>query len=256
MHPAVKNILFWPYQLWVWLVLAPFVAIWSLTCGFLAVLVAATVSQSFASRFIARPWARVCAWLTPIFVTVEGAENADPNQSYIIVCNHESQYDILLIYGWLNLDVRWVMKKELRKIPGIGIGCEKVGHIIVDRKDPEQARAAINDALQVLGNDIGILFFPEGTRSRDGRLLPFKKGAFRVAIEQQVPLLPMTVIGTRDVLSAKSMRLFPGRVKLVIHPPIDTSGMDLQSIRELMDQARAVIESARLGSPDGSDQPA
>ncbi len=245
MQPAIKKILFWPYQLWVWLILFPFIAIWSLSCGFLAVLVAVTVSQSFSSRYVARPWARVCAWITPIFVSVEGHENARPGQSYIIVCNHESQYDILLIYGWLNLDLKWVMKKDLRKIPGIGIGCEKVGNIIVDRKDPEQAHAAINDALQVLNKGIGILFFPEGTRSRDGRMLPFKKGAFRIAVEQQTPILPMTVVGTRDVLPAKTFRLFPGRVKLVIHPPIDTLDMDLLDVRKLMDKTRAIIESAK-----------
>ncbi len=248
MQPVVKKILFWPYQLYVWLILMPFVAVWSLFCGFLAVVVAITVSQSFSSRYVARSWARVCAWLTPVFVSVEGHDNAKPGTSYIIVSNHESQYDILLIYGWLDLDVKWVMKKEIRKIPGIGIGCEKVGHIIVDRKNPEQAKAAINDALQVLGKGIGILFFPEGTRSRDGRMLPFKKGAFRLAIEQQVPILPMTVIGTRDVLAAKSIRVFPGRIKLVIHPPIETRGMDLQNVRELMDKSRAIINSARTES--------
>ena len=248
MHPVARKILFWPYQLWVWLILFPFIAVWSLVMGMLAVVVAMAVSQSFSSRVVARSWARVCAWMTPIFVTVEGKENARPGQSYIMVCNHESQYDILLIYGWLNLDVKWVMKKELRKLPGIGIGCEKVGHIMVDRKDPEQARGAINDALQVLENGIGILFFPEGTRSRSDRMLPFKKGAFRVAIEQQVPMLPMTVVGTRNVLPADSLRLFPGRVKLVIHPPIDTTGMGLQNVKELMDKSRAVIDSARLES--------
>ena len=245
MYPAVKKILFWPYQLYVWLILLPFIALWSLFMGGLAVVVAMAVSQSFSSRVVARSWARVCAWLTPIFVTVEGRENAKAGQSYIVVCNHESQYDILLIYGWLDLDLKWVMKKELRKIPGIGIGCEKVGHIIVDRKDPEQARAAINNTLKVLDDDIGILFFPEGTRSRTDRLLPFKKGAFRVAVDQQVPLLPMTVVGTRNVLPAGSFRLFPGRVKLIIHPPIDTTGLDLQDVRALMEQTRSVIDSAR-----------
>ncbi len=249
MQPLVKQILFWPYQLWVWLILFPFIAVFSLISGFLAVIVAMAVSQSFSSRVVARSWARICASLTPIFVSVEGAENARPGQSYIIVCNHESQYDILLIYGWLNLDVKWVMKKELRKIPGIGIGCEKVGHIMVDRKDPEQAKAAINEALNVLDKGIGILFFPEGTRSRDGNMLPFKKGAFRVAIEQQIPLLPMTVVGTRAVLAAKSLRLFPGRVKLVIHPPVDTTGMGLQDVRELMSRSRDIIDSARVESP-------
>ena len=244
MRSAIKKVLFWPYQLYVWLVLAPLISILSLVFGFTAVAAAVLVSQSFSSRYVARTWAKLCAWLTPIFVTVEGQENARAGQSYIVVSNHESQYDILLIYGWLDMDVKWVMKKELRKIPGIGIGCEKVGHIIVDRSDPEQARAAINDALQLLGKGIGILFFPEGTRNRDGRLLPFKKGAFRIAIDADLPVMPVTILGTREVMPAKTMRLFPGRVKVVVHPAIEHREIDLEHMRDLMLATRDAIASA------------
>jgi 1-acyl-sn-glycerol-3-phosphate acyltransferase len=158
----------------------------------------------------------------------------------VVVSNHQSQYDILLIYGWLKLDLKWVMKKELRKIPGIGIGCEKAGHIFIDRQDPMQARKAIKDALDRMTRGVGILFFPEGTRSRDGRLLSFKKGAFRLAIDQELPLLPVTLVGTRNVLPARSLSLFPGRIKMVIHPEIDSKG---KSVEQLIDETRAAITS-------------
>jgi 1-acyl-sn-glycerol-3-phosphate acyltransferase len=153
-------------------------------------------------------------------------------------------YDILVIYGFLALDLKWVMKKELRKIPGIGIGCEKAGHIFVERKNPKQAAQAIGEALERLGEGIGLLFFPEGTRSIDGHLLPFKKGAFRTAIDQQIPILPVTLVGTRDVLPAKTVSLFPGRVRMVIHPPIETAGMSVDQVGELMQSSRARIMSA------------
>jgi len=241
----MKKILYWPYQIYVWLLFLPLVAVLSLFSGFLSVLMAMVVNPHWASRHVAARWARLLARLTPIWVSVEGAENARKHQSYVVVANHQSQYDILLLYGWLDLDLKWVMKKELRKIPGIGIGCEKVGHIFVDRKKPVAARQAISDALQRMGSGIGILFFAEGTRSADGRLLPFKKGAFVTAIEQGVPVLPVTIIGTRDVLPARTLRLFPGRVRMVVHPEIPTSGSEAMDMSTLRDRTRAVIESAQ-----------
>lgn len=237
----MRRILFWPYQLYAWLIFMPFVALWTLLCGWLTVLVAIIVNPRIASRWVAVPWARVTAWLTPMWVSVQGSEHANPARTYVVVSNHASQYDILAVYGWLNLDLKWVMKQELRKIPGIGIGCEKAGHIFVDRKRPEKAKQAINDALLRLGSGVGILFFPEGTRSLDGRLLPFKTGAFRTALDQELPILPVTLIGTRDILPAKTRRLFPGRARMVVHPAIETDGRDL---RDLLKEARATISQA------------
>ena len=138
-----------------------------------------------------------------------------------------------------------MIKQEVRKIPAIGFGCEKVGHIFIDRKNPTEARRTIEGALDRLGNGIGILFFAEGTRSPDGKLLPFRKGAFRIAIEQQLPVLPVTVIGTRNILPPKSLKPFPGRTRMVIHPAIETDGMSPEQIGELMNRVKTVISSAQ-----------
>ncbi|MDH3787060.1 MAG: 1-acyl-sn-glycerol-3-phosphate acyltransferase [Xanthomonadales bacterium] len=236
----MKAILFWPYQLYVWLIFLPLVIVLTLLFSFLTVIFATLVNPEWASRVFAATWGKLLATLTPVKVTVEGAENARPGQSYVVASNHQSQFDILLIYGWLKLDLKWVMKKELRKIPGIGIGCEKAGHIFVDRSDPKQARRAISEALDCISRGVGILFFPEGTRSLDGRLLSFKKGAFRLAKDQELPLLPITLVGTRDVLPARSLRLFPGAIKMVIHPAIHP---DDKSVEQLIDETRAAIRS-------------
>lgn len=240
----MKKILFWPYQLYVWLFFAPMAILLTAFFSLCTIIFATLVNPQFASRVFAVTWAKCCAWLTPIRVTVTGAENALQSRSYVVASNHQSMYDILVIYGWLRLDMKWVMKQELRKVPAIGSGCAAAGHIFVDRRNPKKAAAAITAALDRLGDGIGILFFPEGTRSMDGRLLPFKKGAFRTAIDQQIPLLPVTVTGTRDILPNKTLKLFPGRAQLVIHPAIETQGLTLDDIEPLMQKSRDAIHSA------------
>lgn len=240
----MKKILFWPYQLYVWLIFFPLVIVLTLLFSTLTVISATLVNPHFASRVFAVTWAKLLGFLTPIRVTVDGSENAQRSRSYIVASNHQSMYDILVIYGWLQLDLKWVMKKELRKIPGIGIGCEKAGHIFVERRVPRLAAQAITEALERLGDGIGVLFFPEGTRNTDGKLLPFKKGAFRTAIDQQIPILPITLNGTRDILPNKTLSLFPGRAQIVIHPAIETKGMTVEQVSELMAETRAVISSA------------
>jgi len=240
----MKKFLFWPYQLYAWLILMPLGGILTLLFSTLAVIFSVLVSPRFASRVVASTWGRLLAWLTPVIVSVEGGENARQERSYVVVCNHQSAVDILVVYGWLKLDLKWVIKQELRKIPGLGIGCEKVGHIFVDRKKPGKAHQALTEALEHLGNGIGILFFAEGTRSPDGKLLAFKKGAFRTAIEQQLPVLPVTLIGTRDILPPNSFNPFPGHARMIIHPAIETDGMSELHIVDLMNQAKKMISSA------------
>ena len=237
----MKKFLFWPYQVYVWLIFMPAMAVITLSFGLLTALCATLFNARLASRVFGANWARVLAWLTPMLVCVRGAEHADRRRTYVVVCNHQSQYDILLVYGWLDLDLKWVMKQELRKVPGIGIGCEKAGHIFIDRQNPRAARAEVRKALARLGDGVGILFFAEGTRSPDGKLLPFKKGAFRFAIEQQLPILPVSLVGTREILPARTLRLFPGRATMIIHPPIETAGMNAGQVESLLQQTRGVI---------------
>lgn len=237
----MKAALFWPYQIYVWLVFFPLVIILTLLFSSLTIIFAALVNPEWASRVFAATWAKTLAYLTPIRVSVEGGEHAHRGQSYVVVLNHQSQYDILVVYGWLELDLKWVIKQELRKIPGIGLGCEKAGHIFVDRKNPKQASKVIREALARLGDGVGILFFPEGTRSLDGHLLPFKRGAFRLATEQELPILPVTLVGTRDIMPAKSLKPFPGSVRMVIHPAISAQGKEVE---QLMEETRSAISSA------------
>jgi 1-acyl-sn-glycerol-3-phosphate acyltransferase len=241
----MRRIAFWLYQVYVFVIFMPLGLILTFMAGWLTVGAATVWNPRVASRYVAANWARLICWMTPLAVEIEGAENADPERTYVVVCNHQSQYDIFLVYGYLKLDLKWVLKAELRKAPGVGIGCEKAGHIFVDRSNPEQAKKAVSDALDSVGNGVGVLFFAEGTRSMDGRLRPFKKGAFRLAAMQGLPILPVTIIGTRDIQKPKSLFIFPGRVKMVIHPPIEVSKNGAAAdVTDLVTRTRSAIASA------------
>ena len=187
-------------------------------------------------------WARFNSFITPMFVSVVGKENIDPSRSYVVVGNHQSQYDIFVVYGWLPIDFRWVMKIELRKVPIIGYYCFKAGHIFIDRSNSKAAIDTINAAKSRIKDGTSVFFFPEGTRSGTGRLIEFKKGAFKFAIDMGLPVLPVTIIGTRDILPDRSVDLVPGNAALVIHKPIEIDGYTMDNIGELADRARQAIQ--------------
>lgn len=194
-------------------------------------------------------WARFNSFITPMFVTVKGAENIDRGRSYVVVANHQSQYDIFVIYGWLPIDFRWVMKIELRKVPILGYYCYKAGHIFIDRSNRESSIRTINEAKAKIANGTSVLFFPEGTRSETGQLIEFKKGAFKFALDMGLPVLPITIIGTREILPDNSIGLFPGSATMIIHKPIEIEGYSDDSIDGLIDRAREAIQSGLDGHP-------
>ncbi|MCP3997595.1 MAG: 1-acyl-sn-glycerol-3-phosphate acyltransferase, partial [bacterium] len=183
------------------------------------------------------------AFLTPMRVTVAGRERIDPEQSYVIVANHQSPYDIYVLYGWLGIDFKWVLKQELRKVPGLGIGCEKLGHIYVDRSNSHAAIRSINEARERITRGTSVIFFAEGTFGNGRELLAFKKGAFRMALDLGLPILPVTIVGTREILPGGSWDLFPGRAKLIVHEPMEITGHEPGKLRPLIQEVRAVVQS-------------
>ena len=165
----------------------------------------------------------------------------------MVVSNHQSHYDPLVICGWSGLDIRWVMKRELRKIPIFGYACEKGGEfIVIDRKNIDSAIASMKAAADRIKNGTSVLFFAEGTRSISGKLGDFKKGAFRMAQELKLPILPISVVNTEKILRAKSLKLFPGTADLVIHKPVD--------IAKYKDQLDKLIEDVKGTIQRGLDE--
>jgi len=243
----------WPYQLWKYLVVGPVGCVATLLGSTAVLVLIPFVNPSTLSRVVAGTWARTVAGLIPMPVTVLGRENVDPEQSYVVVSNHQSLSDILVLYGWLGIDFRWVMKQELRSIPGLGAACEKLGHIYIDRSNHQAAITSINAAKDRITGGTSVLFFPEGTRSFDGRLKLFKKGAFRFALDAGLPILPVTVDGACDVLPARRYDLRPGRARLVIHPPVATGELAANDVPALTRKIRSIIGSSLPESSESGE---
>ena len=241
MTNLLKKTLIYPYQLWVWAVFAPLLAILTLLFALYALVLIQFFGGSIASRLAGVPWARLICFLTPVWIRVRGRENISTRQSYVVVANHQSQYDIVVLYGWLGVDFRWVMKKELRKIPGLGIACEKIGHIFIDRSNTKKALESLEAAKKAITDGVSVIFFPEGTRSSTGKLGSFKMGAFKMAKDLDLPVLPVTISGTRNVLKTKSVLLWPGKVEMTIHPPIPAGELTEKALK---DNTHAVMSEA------------
>jgi 1-acyl-sn-glycerol-3-phosphate acyltransferase len=243
MKPTRKllYLLYRPYQ---WLIFFPLFFINTLIFGVIAVVFSSLVNQRIGSYFGGVVWSRFNAFMVPMFVKVSGKKNIKPGTSYIVIPNHQSYFDVFLIYGWLGLDIKWVMKKELHKIPGLGFGSEKVGHIFIDRSNNRAAIDSLAKAKKRLVNGTSVVIFPEGTRSETGKTGDFKRGAFKLAIELGLPILPVTVINTKNILPANSLNIMPGKVSMVIHEPVDISLYTEDMMAELILRVKTIIISA------------
>ncbi len=199
---------------------------------------------SFASRW----WARIIIWASLIPVTVEGKENIDRSTSYVFVANHQGAYDIFLICGFLGAEIRWMLKRSLEKIPFLGIGCRHAGYIYVDKGNPGAVRATYRRAEQALQGGASLMAFPEGSRTKTGQLNRFKKGAFALADELQLPVVPMTINGSYDILPPQRDGGFICRhpLKLTIHEPILPQSRGEENIERLMTESYTAIAHSVL----------
>ncbi len=199
------------------------------------------------SRFntgVMRLWARILLLAAGVRVTVEGKEHIQPNTSYIIVANHQSHMDIPVLISALPLPIRIISKKELFKIPVFGWGMRAIGILEIDRSNRKQAIATLNRAAEIIReHHLSILAFPEGTRSPDGKIHPFKKGPIILAIDSKIALLPVTVIGTFHILPKKTLKLRSGRVRVIIHPPYPTEHLSLSDRHRVVQEIHDIIAS-------------
>jgi len=193
-------------------------------------------------------WGRAVIRNASIDLDVVGRENLRPGETYLVMSNHQSLYDIPVLFQVVGPNVRMIAKRELFGVPIFGGALQASGFVAIDRSDRNEAIRSLDRARAVLQGGTHVWIAPEGTRSRTGKLLPFKKGAFYLAFEAGLPILPVTLRGTRDALPAKGLRSIPGaKVLVTIHPHVDPrpySARGKTGRQELMDEVRNTIESA------------
>jgi len=205
------------------------------------VLGAVSVASSLVDRTgrfahaCARLWSRLILVTTGVRVRVEGLQEIAPGKTYIFVSNHQSIYDIPVIFWWLPYQLRIIAKESLGSFPFIGWHLRRSGHLLVDRRKPDRA-GILAKWRDLVVNGLSLIIFPEGTRSADGRVGRFKAGSFMLAIEAGLPVVPLSIVGTRLVMRKGQLAVAPGDVTLVIHPPIETARAD----RPTIDDARAL----------------
>ena len=191
-------------------------------------------------------WSKIICRVLLLPIHVEGRENIDSRQSYVFVANHQGPFDIFLIYGYLGRNCKRMMKKALRKMPLVRYACVKARHIFVDKSGPKAIKETIDNARRTLQGGTSLVVFPEGSRSFTGHMGLFRKGAFQLADELQLPVVPLTIDGSFDVLTRMAGVNFVHRhpMRLVIHKPIFPTSHSPEDIRRTMDESYRVIMSA------------
>lgn len=200
-------------------------------------------SKAKAQQF-PRAWGRLLCWIANIRVRVEGGEDLDPAKPYIFIGNHCSMADIMAFSGYIRHDYRWIAKKELFNIPVFGAGMKAVDYIPIDRSHGREAVQSLNDAAQRIAEGCSVILFPEGTRSADGHLQPFKTGAVMLAIKAGVELVPVGFNGTHQALPKGKLLSRGGEVVLRLGTPMPTAGFkakDKQELAALLQQRVAAL---------------
>ncbi len=189
-------------------------------------------------------WSRAFCRLLFLPVSVTGRENTAERRSYVFVANHQGAFDIFMVYGFLGRNFKWMMKQSLRNIPLVGKACESAGFIFVDKRSPKSIQHTYENARRVLTGGTSLVVFPEGARSFTGHMGVFRKGAFQLAEELKLPVVPVTIDGSFQALPRTKGIGFVHRHRLTmtIHKPIDTHE---KGMREVMAEAYSTIMSAQ-----------
>lgn len=201
---------------------------------------------------IVYPWAhwggRMWLKLSGVKIVVRGLEKLDPATSYVFVSNHRSYLDTATLFTCLGRHVGLIAKKEVLKVPVLGYGMGFVGIVAIDRSNRERAVATMKAATDRLRGGLSIAVFTEGTRALPGQLLPFKKGPFYMAIEAGVPVVPVAILNSDNLMGKRTGMAFPGTMEVVVMDPIPTTGLNTETdVNPLVDQAHEAVARVVLG---------
>jgi 1-acyl-sn-glycerol-3-phosphate acyltransferase len=231
--------------------LIPCITIYTIVFGTLSLLSSVFDRRGHFAHWCARMWSRLILATSRVRVVARGLERLEPGRTYVFVSNHQSLFDIPILFWSLPYQLRIIAKESLGQIPFIGWHLRRTGHMLVDRTRPEPTKI-VRWASRLTSNGLSLIVFPEGTRSRDGRVARFKGMSFYLALEAGLPVVPLSVIGSRHVMLRGRVTTYPGEVRLIVHEPIDTSGMAGSDAKEFGERVRRIIApdaESDAGSP-------
>ncbi len=221
----------------------PLLLIWTVMISLMVIIGCSLGGGHFWGYYPGKWWGQAIIRLLLIPVKVEGRENMKENESYVIAANHQGSFDIFLIFGFLGRQFKWMMKHQLRRVPFVGFACEKSHQIFVDKRGPRKVKETYDKARATLRGGMSLVVFPEGARSFTGHMGVFRRGAFMLANELQLPILPLTINGSFDIMprmrDGKWVTWHP--LKLTVHKPIYPEGQGAEDITRRMNECYNAI---------------
>jgi 1-acyl-sn-glycerol-3-phosphate acyltransferase len=232
-----------PYHWWrTVFFLIPAIAIYTIVLGTISVLSSFVDPSGDVGHRCARAWAWLILRTTGVRVTAVGLERLDPARSYVLASNHQSIYDIPIVFASVPLQLRIVAKASLGRFPFLGWHLQRTGHLLVDRRNP--GAGILKKMSRLIGGARSLIIFPEGTRSEDGTVGRFKAGSFLLAIDAGLPVVPISIARSRHVMLKGRLMTCPGEVTLTVHAPIPTDGVTREQVRALAEQVRTIVRPA------------
>ena len=251
-----------PYHWWrTVFYLIPAISLYTLVLGTTSIVSSLFDHRGYFAHKCARAWSWLILKTTGVRVSVEGLERIAPGRTYIFVSNHQSIYDIPVLFASLPYQLRIIAKASLARFPVLGWHLKRGGHLFVDRKNPDRA-GILKRWRALVSEGLSLIIFAEGTRSWDGRVARFKGGSFLLAIEAGLPIVPLAVIGTRQVMPKGRLRTEPADVRLVVHDAIQPPALDAPGAHDakaLADRVHAIVagtvetlQNGRMAAPRDS----
>lgn len=227
-----------------WLI--PVIAVYTVVFGALSIGSSFLGGQGHFAHWCARAWSWCILATTGVRVHVEGLSRLAPDRTYVFVANHQSLYDIPVLFAALPYQLRIIAKESLGRFPVLGWHLRRTGHMLVDRRHPDR-KGVLTWAAALTGRGLCLIVFPEGTRSRDGRIGAFKAGSFLLALQAGLPVVPLSIVGSRHVMTKGQLTTRPGEVRLIVHEPVTTTLTPDPSpadVRALAAAVRDVVKTA------------
>ncbi|MBQ7157661.1 MAG: 1-acyl-sn-glycerol-3-phosphate acyltransferase [Bacteroidaceae bacterium] len=237
------------YKTYTFLIATPLFILMSAFCGSLTALAGICGDRRYFAHYVPQFWSWFTCTIYLLPITVVGREKLDPKQTYVFMPNHQGYFDIFLVYAYLGHKFKWMMKDYLRNIPFIGYACYKSGHVYIGESVSSIAKA-VEESRENLEKGMSMCIFPEGTRTHDGNVAEFKRGAFLLATQLKRPIVPITINGSYEVFNREATIVHHHAMELVIHDPIPYESFEGKSSKVLIKEVRDIVVSSLKRDPN------